>query len=360
MIQRLDEAINDYLLWMISSGYSENMVRQVERILGYFSTFVREEQIRWEDIFTHTTLTAFKHECEPLIKERKLPELYEEYLCYYGCKVLYSQVQYARKILSALLDYLQEHSLVLSNIKISDLDAFMAHYNARYTYRVRQAHRSYLRGFLRYLYYERRILRKDFASLLGGPPEYAHTTPPKFLRPHEIQRLFTSITPSSARELRAYAMLHLAYTLGLRPREISLIKLDDISFSRGEIGLPDRKNTKPLTLPLSDDAIKSIAAYIVGGRQKSNQRTLFLSLCAPYGPISPSVVTKDIRICMQKAHLPSSAYWLRHTYAQTLLQRGASIYEIKEMLGHETIQTSERYLYIHTELMREVLFNETL
>ena len=50
----------------------------------------------------------------------------------------------------------------------------------------------------------------------------------------------------------------------------------------------------------------------------------------------------------------------RHTYAQNLLQIGRPIQEIKEMLGHDSIQSSGRYIQIHTELMRKVLFNETL
>jgi site-specific recombinase XerD len=62
---------------------------------------------------------------------------------------------------------------------------------------------------------------------------------------------------------------------------------------------------------------------------------------------------------MRKAGLCSTAYWLRHTYAQNLLETGASIYEIKEMLGHDSIETSQKYLHVHTKLMREVLFDET-
>ena len=48
------------------------------------------------------------------------------------------------------------------------------------------------------------------------------------------------------------------------------------------------------------------------------------------------------------------------TYAQNLLEAGASLFEIKEMLGHETIESSRKYLHIHTELMRKVLFDEIL
>ncbi len=63
---------------------------------------------------------------------------------------------------------------------------------------------------------------------------------------------------------------------------------------------------------------------------------------------------------MKKAGLSASAYWLRHSYAQNLLEAETSIFDIKEMLGHDRIQTTRRYLHIHTRLMREVLFDETL
>ena len=70
-----------------------------------------------------------------------------------------------------------------------------------------------------------------------GAPLFAQAKPPKFLRPQEVQRLFASLTLSSPKELRTYAMLYLAYTLGLRLKEISLITLDDISFRQGEVGI---------------------------------------------------------------------------------------------------------------------------
>ena len=55
----------------------------------------------------------------------------------------------------------------------------------------------------------------------------------------------------------------------------------------------------------------------------------------------------------------STAYWLRHTYAQNLLEAGSSIFEIKEMLGHDKIESTKLYLHVHLKLMRKVLFDET-
>jgi site-specific recombinase XerD len=292
------------------------------------------------------------------MKKSQLPNIYEDYLDYYGRRVLIGQLRQARKTVSAFNDYLTEHHIPLSLIKIGDLDDFLALYTAPFTPEVRRNKRGDIRGFLRYLYYDRKILKKDLAPLLIGPPLYAQAKPPKFLRHQEIQRLFDSSKPKTPWQLRAYAMLHLAYFLGLRSKEISLLTLDDISFSKGEIRFCNRKNTVPLTLPLPEDTIKAIAAYILGARPKSKDRILFLSLQPPYGPICSARVSRNITKLFRMANIPGSAYWLRHTYAQNLLERGASIFEIKEMLGHESILSAEKYLHVHTNLMREVLFND--
>jgi site-specific recombinase XerD len=115
-----------------------------------------------------------------------------------------------------------------------------------------------------------------------------------------------------------------------------------------------------MIVPVPEHTIKAIAAYVVNARPNSKYRHLFLSLHSPYRPISPNTAVQYISKAMKQAGLFSSAYWLRHTYAQNLLNTGATIYEIKEMLGHQNIQSTQRYLHIHTELMRKVLFDETL
>jgi len=381
----LEQGITDYLLWMISAGYAQSTWNRTEQALKYFSAFINKRNISCGDIFNLDTLDAFRKEkgltytlcavrglwryllaqgriSQPLKEKPKLPDVYEKYLLYYARlkEVQHYQILRIRRVLSALNSYLERHKILLSVLRVENLDAFLAEYNAPFTTETIQKHRSCLRGFLRYLYQQCGILQRDIAPLLVGAPLFAQAKPPRFLRSHEVQRLFASLKPASAWDIRLYAMLHIIFTLGLRPKEISLITLDDILFTNREIKLRDRKNTKPLILPLSEDTIKAIAVYVIGVRPKNNERTLFLTLHAPYKPVSASVVSKDIGNCMRKAKLPSSAYWLRHTYAQNLLEKGTSIFEIKEMLGHDRIQTTRRYIHIHTKLMREVLFDETI
>ena len=381
----LKQVIDECLQWMLSSGYAFGTYDAYRSELNTFLRFMARQQIYWEDIFTLDTLKDFEKSrrsaTAPGVRrlfrflferkvihqsidppQRKLPDPYENYLSYYHQTQHISSIRLARirKVLCAFHDYLEKHSIKPASIRIVQIDAFLAEFFATFSPNTRQTYRFYLRGFLRYLYYPASIIRKDLASLVVGPRQFAQSKPPKFFRPHEIQRLFDGFELSSAKGLRNYAMVNLSYSLGLRPDEISLITLDDVSFTQSILTLTTRKNNRPARLPIPENTIKAIAAYIIGARPKSSHRHLFLNLVAPYRPISPNLVGLHITECIRKAGLPGSAYWLRHTYAQNLLETGSSIYEIKEMLGHDYIDSSEKYLHIHTKLMRRIIFDEEL
>jgi integrase/recombinase XerD len=384
--RRLEKAVSDYLLWMISNGYADSTSMRYEQVLKHFLYFINQIAIPWDVVFTFETLKNFQKEIglthasnpvrglsrylfeqnkiqRPIEKPiQKLPEIYEDYLLYYAKtrQVCHFQLLRSRRTLQALTDYLARHNIKLPNIRIEHIDTFLSERNVNFTPITRQNQRSNVRQFLKYLHHQRRILKRNLAPLIVGAPLFAQAKPPRFLRLDEVQRLFDSLSTCCAKALRTSAMIHLGYTLGLRPKEIGLTTLDDISFGQCEIHLSDRKSNNPIKLPLPEVTIKAIAAYIVGARAKSNRRRLFLSLRAPYEPITPAAVSKDIGLCMRKAGLSSSAYWLRHTYAQNLLEAGASVFEIKQLLGHDRIQTTQRYIHIHTRLMREVLFDDSL
>ncbi len=291
-----------------------------------------------------------------------LPEVYQSYLEYADLTATTRQKQMkaVTTFLWKLHTYLAKKQLALEKLSIDHIDTFLAELNAPYALGTRRLHRSYLRGFLRYLYHQRGLLRRDLAPLVVGPPEFAQSKPPCFLRPEEIKRLFENVQLSTLRGIRTYAMLHLAFGLGLRPKEISLITLDDINFSQRRLSLKCRKANNPMVLPLSKPTLKAIVTYIIGARPSSDQRTLFLNITKPYTPVTSTAVSRDISLLMKKAGLEATAYWLRHTYAQNILENGGSIFEVKEMLGHDHIESSKKYLHIHIKMMREVLFNETL
>jgi integrase len=244
----LEQAICDYLQWLKSIQYkgSEKERMRYEEILNDFALFVGNQRITWKDTFSLDTLKAFRKDTklsnvsrvvrglsyylvsngtipQPLHKPNyqiDLPEIYEQYLLYHeqSRQVPYMRIKPIRRVLAAFHDYLHSLSINLSSIRIQEVDAFLAELNKSLAPGSSRVYRFYLRGFLKYLYQERKIISRDLAPLVVGRRLYAQAKPPKFLRPQEIQKLFCSLKLSSAVNIRNYAMVHLAYSLGLRPK----------------------------------------------------------------------------------------------------------------------------------------------
>jgi len=389
-MRKLAQAIEDYAKW-VKSDEDTPKTTNYTRTLMDFLVFTINSEMAWKDMFTVDTLKAFRNHSrfksapralvalsEYLFSQKRidqplemstpqvfkqvvqLPDFHEQYLLFYKqtARVSDNYQKHVRRLLARFHEYLQKQNIEISALKIEHLDAFLA--GMKVALSTHSLYRSQLRGFLKYLYHERKIIKRDLAELLVGPPIFAKPKPPKFLRPKEIQKLFSSLKLSTPKAIRTYAIVHLAYTMALRPVEISRIVLDDISFSEKTLTMPDRKGDRPITLPIPEKTMKAIAVYILHARIKTQHRHLFMTCQRPYCPLKPGSMCADIWRTMRNAGLSSSAYWLRHTHAQNLLLLGRSIYEIKEMLGHQNIQHTQRYLHIDTELMRKVLFNETL
>jgi integrase/recombinase XerD len=103
------------------------------------------------------------------------------------------------------------------------------------------------------------------------------------LRTDEIQQLFDNMTLLTPADLRTYAMVHIAYTMGLRPQEICKLTLDDIQFSKAEMHIRDRKASSPITLPIPPKTLKAIAAYLVEAVRKINIASFSCNATVPTG-----------------------------------------------------------------------------
>jgi site-specific recombinase XerD len=287
-----------------------------------------------------------------------LPPVYEQYLAYRqkSGQVTERTVKQIRRVLVALERYLKKSVIDLGTLKIEYVDDFLAQFLVGFAPATCRLYRGYLKGFLRHLYHHKS--GRNLAPLLVGKRVYAREKPPKFLRPNEVQKLFAGLSLSSATAIRTHAMVHLAYFLGLRPVEIHSIGLDDIRFKKAELTIKRRKNDNPIVLPIPPAVLKAVSAYMIGARPQSSNRTLFLSHHSPHGPLCAGAVAYYMTAAIRQAGLTGTAYWLRHTYAQNLLESGATIFEIMQMLGHDKIESTKAYLHVHIKLMRKVLFDE--
>jgi len=380
-LSALSEGICDYLKVMAHSDFTNGTFDRHARVLRYFYRYIKGKKIDWNAVFTDETVAGFLDICpidisravirgfsRYLYYEKKinnpigyyhpiLPEIFNRYLAYKSS--LQKDINPDRIVLTGLSGYMNRHGKSIKDIRVEDLDDMLFSLYGHLNPDTQNKYKSCLRVFLRYLYVKK-IIRKNLAPLIINRRVFADTKLPECLDPASIEKLFASLKRDTPRDLRVNAMVYLAYSLGLRPSEINRITMDDISFKTMEVTIGERKNYTPDTLPLPGDAVKSIAAYVVGARPKSKERALFLSLRPDHKPFTDHHVAKEISMCMKRAGLSASSYALRHTYAQSLLENDISIFEIKEMMGHKHIQTTQKYIHIHTRLMRKVLFDEEI
>ena len=386
LYQHLQQAIEVYLQWMKSVGYSPKTCQSHQLQLQQFLCFSKNTTTSWEKLFTRKRLEGFKNITgqsalsainafsrylssrgkipKPVARKSKsvvLPKIYQDYLDYQKThrQATARLISSIKRVLVAFNQFLRSHKIDLTSLNIQQVDAFLAEFLAPFKAASCRIYRGHLRGFLKYLYHERHIIKRDLAPFVVSRREYAQDKPPNFLRPQQIRKLFAGLTIGGASDIQTYALVQLAYTMGLRPKEISRISLDDISFSTQLLKIPTRKATNPVELPMPEHTLKAIAAYLIAARPKSEHRRVFLTRLPPFRPMSPNGVAQHITKAMKTAGLRSTAYWLRHTYAQNLLEAGCSIFEIKEMLGHDKIESTKHYLHVHLKLMRKVLFDET-
>ncbi|MDA3835981.1 MAG: tyrosine-type recombinase/integrase [Spirochaetales bacterium] len=291
-----------------------------------------------------------------------LPQIYEDYLTWYAMRLepCERQVKMIRPVLLKFYAYLQSCKVHLNSLRIEEVDGFFNTHYLGCAHSTKRLYRTFVRGFLSYLYHERQVLKKDLAPLVVGAPSFSRSKPPRFLRKQEVNALFFHTDEPTPSVLITNALVCLSYALGLRPKEIRQITLDNISFVKEELIIAERKCGNPLILPLPAIAIKMIAAYIIGARPESEYRNLFLSFRRPHRPLSRKMVHHYVKKRMQQANIIATPYTLRHTYAQNLLEAGVSLYEIKEMMGHDSIESTRKYLHVHIKLMREVLFDEPI
>ncbi len=204
-------------------------------------------------------------------------------------------------------------------------------------------------------------LDADPAALLGSPKVVSRL--PTVLRPGEAADLadapMTALAGRSDRPadddpleravgLRDHAVLELLYGSGLRVSEVAGLTLDRVDLDRGRVNVLG-KGDKERDLPLSDFAVDAIDAYVSAGRPMmagEDHRTFFFNRKGK--PLSG----RDIRAMVEQYAerlLPGrrvTPHTLRHSFATHLLEGGADIRAVQELLGHASVATTQRYTHV--------------
>lgn len=215
---------------------------------------------------------------------------------------------------------------------------------------------SGIRAFYKYLIMEN-LTDNDVTKLISAPKLKRKL--PEVLSPVEIERIINAIDLSKAEGERNKAMLETLYSCGLRVSELVGLKITDIHIKEGFLKVTGKGN-KQRIVPIGSYALKYTVLYIENSRKKNNiqkgfENTLFLNNRGK--ALSRIMVFTIIKLLADKAGIRKtiSPHTFRHSFATHLIEGGADLRAIQEMLGHASITTTEIYTHLDREFLRDAI-----
>jgi integrase/recombinase XerC/integrase/recombinase XerD len=213
-----------------------------------------------------------------------------------------------------------------------------------------------VRSFYRHLV-DRGEIEASPADLVATPKREQYL--PRVLKAEELEALLDSIPASTPLELRDKAIFELAYATGLRAEELTLLDMGDPDFDAEELRVHG-KGGKERVVPAGEQAWRALDAYLQRGRPllaregDASERAIFLSKSGRR--LGTADLRRRLRNWTRRAGTPPGAtpHTLRHSFATHLLEGGADLRTIQELLGHATISTTQTYTRVESRRLRRV------
>jgi integrase/recombinase XerD len=243
----------------------------------------------------------------------------------------------------------------LNDVKTDDVRSFLIFLREKGLARSTVArYLSSIKSFYRYLYTEKLILNNPI-EIIDSPCPWRKL--PNVLSAEEVDALIAAPDIKTSAGLRDHAMLELLYATGLRVTELISLKLSDVDLRVGYLKTLG-KGSKERVVPFGDAARIAIENYILRVRPSVSQKTestdLFLTRRGT--TMTRQGFWKILKKYITKAKISGnvSPHTLRHAFATHLLERGADLRSVQQMLGHSDISSTQIYTHILKERMREV------
>lgn len=217
---------------------------------------------------------------------------------------------------------------------------------------------SGLRAFYKYLLLED-VINDDPTELLEGPKLSRKI--PEVLNYEEIAAMLDTIDLSTEQGHRNRALLETLYACGLRVTELINLRISNFYNDEGYVRVIG-KNNKERIVPIGEEAIQQNLYYIENQRchldiQKGHEDTLYLNRRGK--GLTRVMVFYIIKKAAEQAGIKKkvSPHTFRHSFATHLVEGGADLRAVQDMLGHESILTTEIYTHLDTNFLRETLLN---
>ncbi len=254
--------------------------------------------------------------------------------------------------------------LEISNLQVSPIDIDLTHLQEFLQYINELGLSAYsqarilsgIKAFYKYLLYEE-IVAADPTHLLEGPKLGRKL--PDTLNYHEIEKILGAIDLSTDEGMRNRAILEVLYSSGLRVSEVVDLKLSNVYFDIGFLRIFGKGNKERL-VPVGREALKYIRIYVNEIRchmaiKPGNENHVFLNRRG--ARLSRVMIFTIIKGLSLKTGLNKnvSPHTFRHSFATHLIEGGADLRAVQEMLGHESITTTEIYTHLDRDYLKQVI-----
>lgn len=247
---------------------------------------------------------------------------------------------------------LRQYDCLPKDVARENIERYMDWLYDRGTKKSSQARQlSGIKSFFNYLLLKDMIASSPAELIL--PPKPAKVLPDT-LSTDEIDRMIATIDDSSPKGIRDKAILEVLYSCGLRVSELCNLRLGDLFFGEGYIRIIG-KGDKQRLVPISGIACERIQRYKEVRTKKTTEDTLFLNNRGT--KLTRVMIFNIIKQAALLAGIDKSIspHTLRHSFATHLLEGGANIRQVQEMLGHESILTTEVYTHLDTTNLRQTI-----
>ena len=260
-----------------------------------------------------------------------------------------------RRDLVKVMNYMQEQGIEdVRKITATNLNSYILYLEKnKFSAATISRNIASLKAFYYYMSKEG-LVAEDVAETLHAPK--IEKKMPEILSTDEVVRLLEQPSGDTAKEIRDKAMLELLYATGIRVTELITLKLSDVNLQMGYIVCRD--NGKERVIPFGNEAKSALIRYLEGTRSamiKDAESEYLFANCSGQ-PMSRQGFWKLIKYYAKKAGIVAdiTPHTLRHSFAAHLVENGADLRSVQEMLGHSDISTTQIYVNMNRNRLREV------
>lgn len=275
-------------------------------------------------------------------------DLIEQFIIYLEVEKNYSPNTCTQYTYDLLFFFKCLNNKDIREIETPDIRKFLIYLKKERNYCAASIHRKLccLKTFCKFLIKEKYLVQDPVGNI--DSPKVPRALP-KFISIEDIEMILKSVTSK-----RDQAIIELLYSTGLRVSELCLLNLDDLDFEQQVIKVRRAKGRKQRYVLFNERVKGTLEEYLTKRQKKVQQepQALFLN---KYGKRIHSIsVQRIISKYREMLNLPEhlTPHCLRHTFATHLLQNGADIRSIQELLGHNSLSTTEIYTHVDTRHLK--------